>query len=94
MQLEALHGGARGDDLDLVVDEDHGRVLDDHPLRSAVELDAPGAVGSFDDPTPFVARDPVVAQAWRNPDPDLQPFMSEARAALARLSAEPRKSGS
>jgi len=36
----------------------------------------------------------VVAQAWRNPDPDLQPFVSEARAALARLSAEPRKSGS
>jgi hypothetical protein len=35
-----------------------------------------------------------VLQAWRNPDPELQPFVSEARAALGRLNAEPRKSGS
>src|SRR5207237_9951197 len=32
----------------------------------AVAGDAPGAVGSFDDPTPFVAHDPVVAQALRD----------------------------
>jgi len=32
----------------------------------AVAVDAPGAVGSFDDPTPFVAHDPVVAQALRD----------------------------
>ena len=32
----------------------------------AVAVDAPGAVGSFDDPTSFVARDPMVALAWRD----------------------------
>jgi serine/threonine-protein kinase len=37
---------------------------------------------------------PLVVEAWRNPDPELQPFVVEARAALARLNAEPRKSGS
>jgi serine/threonine-protein kinase len=36
----------------------------------------------------------LVVQAWRNPDPELQPYVAEARAALARLNAEPRKSGS
>jgi len=33
-----------------------------------------------------------VVQAWRTADPDLQPFVTEARTALARLNAEPRKS--
>ena len=36
----------------------------------------------------------MVVQAWRNPDPELEPFVAEARAALERLNAEPRKSGS
>jgi len=31
-----------------------------------------------------------VAQVWRNADPELQPYVARARAALARLSAEPR----
>jgi serine/threonine-protein kinase len=35
----------------------------------------------------------LVVQAWRNPDPELQPFVAEARAALQRLNAEPRKNG-
>ncbi|MFN2570345.1 MAG: protein kinase [Gemmatimonadales bacterium] len=35
-----------------------------------------------------------VVRAWRNADPELQPYVAEARAALARLSAEQRKSGS
>src|SRR6266545_39453 len=35
-----------------------------------------------------------VVQAWRNPDAELQPYVAEARAALERLNAEPRKSGS
>ena len=34
----------------------------------------------------------LVVQAWRNPDPELQPYVAEARAALARLNAEPRRS--
>ncbi len=34
----------------------------------------------------------LVVRAWRNPDPELQPYVAEARAALARLSGEPRKS--
>jgi hypothetical protein len=29
-----------------------------------------------------------VVKAWRNPDPELQPFVDESRAALTRLSAE------
>ncbi|HYU08827.1 MAG TPA: serine/threonine-protein kinase [Gemmatimonadales bacterium] len=29
-----------------------------------------------------------VVRAWRNPDPELQPYVAEARAALARLSGE------
>ena len=32
----------------------------------AVAVVAPSAVGAFDDPTPFVPRDPVLAQAWRD----------------------------
>jgi serine/threonine-protein kinase len=36
----------------------------------------------------------LVVRAWRNPDPELQPYVAEARAALERLNAEPRKSGS
>jgi len=36
----------------------------------------------------------MVVQAWRNPDPELESFVAEARAALERLNAEPRKSGS
>ena len=31
-----------------------------------------------------------VADSWRNADPELQPVVEEARAALARLSGEPR----
>jgi len=34
----------------------------------------------------------LVVRAWRNPDPELVPYVEEARAALARLSGEPRKS--
>jgi serine/threonine-protein kinase len=34
-----------------------------------------------------------VVQAWRNPDPELVPLVNEARAGLARLTAEQRKSG-
>ena len=33
----------------------------------------------------------LVVQAWRSPDPELQPFVAEARKALERLSAEPRE---
>jgi tetratricopeptide (TPR) repeat protein len=33
----------------------------------------------------------VVVDAWRNADPVLQPLVAEARSALARLSAEPRR---
>ncbi len=36
----------------------------------------------------------LVLEAWRNPDPALQPYVAEARAALGRLNAEPRKNGS
>ncbi|MDP9300618.1 MAG: DNA-3-methyladenine glycosylase 2 family protein [Actinomycetota bacterium] len=32
----------------------------------AVTVVAPGMVGAFDDPTPFVPRDPVLAEAWRD----------------------------
>jgi len=32
-----------------------------------------------------------VADAWRSADEELQPFVQEARAALARLNAEPRR---
>jgi hypothetical protein len=32
-----------------------------------------------------------VTDAWRNADPELQPMVDEARAALARLVAEPRR---
>jgi len=35
----------------------------------------------------------LVVQAWRNPDPELQPYLDEARAALARLTAEKASSG-
>jgi hypothetical protein len=31
-----------------------------------------------------------VVDAWRNADPELQPVVDDARAALARLAAEPR----
>jgi serine/threonine-protein kinase len=34
----------------------------------------------------------VVVQAWRNPDPELQPYVTEARDALRRLSGETRGS--
>ena len=34
-----------------------------------------------------------VVQAWRNADPELKPYVDEARAALIRLGNEPRKSG-
>ena len=34
-----------------------------------------------------------VVQAWRNPDPELQPYVEEARAALVRLSGEKVSSG-
>ena len=34
-----------------------------------------------------------VVRAWRNPDPELQPLVNEARAGLARLTTEQRKSG-
>ena len=33
----------------------------------------------------------LVVRAWFNADAELQPFVSEARAALTRLNAEPRK---
>ncbi len=33
----------------------------------------------------------LVVRAWSNADAELQPFVSEARAALTRLNAEPRK---
>jgi len=33
----------------------------------------------------------LVVRAWSNADAELQPFVTEARAALARLNAEPRK---
>ncbi len=36
----------------------------------------------------------MVVRAWRNPDPELQPYVTEARAALRRLNAEPQKPGS
>jgi serine/threonine-protein kinase len=32
-----------------------------------------------------------VTEAWRRPDPELQPFVAEARLALGRLTAEPRR---
>ena len=32
-----------------------------------------------------------VAAAWRRPDPELEPYAAEARAGLARLTAEPGK---
>jgi hypothetical protein len=32
-----------------------------------------------------------VTEAWRRPDPELQPFVAEARQALRRLTAEPRR---
>ena len=32
-----------------------------------------------------------VTEAWRRPDPELQPFVAEARQALGRLKAEPRR---
>jgi hypothetical protein len=32
-----------------------------------------------------------VTEAWRRPDPELQPFVAEARQALGRLTAEPRR---
>ena len=32
----------------------------------------------------------LVVQAWRNPDPELQPFVAEAHAALTRLNVESR----
>jgi len=35
-----------------------------------------------------------VVQAWRNADPELQPYVEEARAALTRLSAERDKPAS
>jgi hypothetical protein len=35
----------------------------------------------------------LVVRAWRNPDPELQPFVKEARDALTRLNAEPQKPG-
>ena len=31
-----------------------------------------------------------VADVWRNADPELQPYVAEARAALKRLGGEPR----
>ena len=34
-----------------------------------------------------------VVRAWRNPDPELKPLVDEARAGLARLTTEQRKSG-
>jgi hypothetical protein len=36
----------------------------------------------------------IVVRAWRNPDPELLPFVKEAREALQRLNAEPQKTGS
>jgi hypothetical protein len=36
----------------------------------------------------------MVVRAWRNADPQLQPYVAEARAALARLSAEQQKPAS
>jgi serine/threonine-protein kinase len=36
----------------------------------------------------------LVVRAWRNPDPELLPFVKEAREALQRLNAEPQKTGS
>jgi hypothetical protein len=32
-----------------------------------------------------------VAAVWRNADPELQPYVKEAKEALARLSTEPRR---
>jgi hypothetical protein len=32
-----------------------------------------------------------VVDLWRNADEELQPYVAEARAALARLNAEPRR---
>jgi len=32
----------------------------------AVTVGAPGMAGGFDDPTPFVPRDPVLTEAWRD----------------------------
>ena len=32
-----------------------------------------------------------VVEAWRDPDPELLPMVEEARAALARLTGEPRR---
>jgi hypothetical protein len=37
-----------------------------------------------------IAAYQFVIAAWRHADPELQPFVTEARAALARLGAEPR----
>jgi len=31
-----------------------------------------------------------VANVWRHADPELQPYVTEARAGLARVTAEPR----
>ena len=35
----------------------------------------------------------LVVAAWRNADPELKPYVDEARAGLARLGAEQRKTG-
>jgi hypothetical protein len=32
-----------------------------------------------------------VAEVWRNADPELQPYVTESREALARLTSEPRR---
>lgn len=32
-----------------------------------------------------------VADVWRNADPELQPYVEEAKAALGRLGGEPRR---
>ncbi|TMM22003.1 MAG: DNA-3-methyladenine glycosylase 2 family protein [Actinobacteria bacterium] len=51
----------------------------------AVAVDAPGAVGSFDDTTSFVARDPMVALAWVAAVLEQKVMGTEARTAWRRV---------
>jgi tetratricopeptide (TPR) repeat protein len=63
------------------------------PMRVLIELERGRVAERLRDAPRAIEGYQYVVDMWRHADPELQPFVEEARQALARLSAEPRGGG-
>jgi hypothetical protein len=85
---------ARGDACDALAILDRGFPLPRTTLSMALwELERARLAEKLNHPEKVLASYHFVADVWRHADPELQPYVEEARTALARLGAEPRTPG-